>query len=69
MAITTIDIGNMEADQAEIVREKLTGKTYMNFQVCCGIHPGGRDVSVSTEHDGTREEIVEMLMYIMACEM
>lgn len=69
MTITTINIGNMDADQAEIVRKKLTGKTHMNFQVCCGIHPVGRDVSASTEHDGTREEIIEMLMYVMSCEM
>lgn len=60
---------DMESNQAEIVRKKLTGKTHMNFQVCCGIHPSGRDVVVSTEHDGAREEIVGMLMYVMACEM
>lgn len=69
MTLTTIDIGNMDEDQARIVKEKLTGKTYMNFQVCCGIAPCSRDVSVSTEYNSTREEIIEMLMYVMACEM
>jgi len=69
MTLITIDIGNMDSDQAQIVKDKLTGKTYMNFQVCCGIAPCSRDVSISTEYDGTREDIMDMLLYVMACEM
>jgi len=67
--LTTISLGNLSEKQANIVKEKLNGKTYMNFQVCCGIIPCARHVTVSTEYDDTLEEIIEMLLFVMACEM
>lgn len=65
----TIDIGQMGKDKADKVFEKINNKTYMNFQVCRAPMPGGICVSISSEYDAPREEIIGMLLFVMAGEL
>ena len=69
MAYTNIEIGNMDKAQADIVKEKINGKSYMDFRVICAPIGGSYRVSVETDYDGTPEEIQEMLFFIMASEL
>lgn len=69
--MVTIELGNIGSkEQAERIANKLNGKTYYNFKVeyapCAGNYP----VSVSTDYEGAEEEEVkEMLIFVMACEL
>ena len=67
----TIELGNIGSkEQAEKIANKLNGKTYYNFQVEYGICAGNYPVSVSTDYEGAEEnEEIEMLMFVMACEL
>ena len=67
----TIELGNIGSkEQAEKIANKLNGKTYYNFQVEYGICAGNYPVSVSTDYEGAEEnEVIEMLMFVMACEL
>jgi hypothetical protein len=66
---TNIEIGNMDVAQAAIVKAKIQGRTYMDFQVICAPIGGSICVSVETQHDSTPEEIQGMLMFTMATEL
>lgn len=67
----TIELGNIGSkEQAEKIAKKLNGKTYYNFKVEYGICTGNYPVSVSTDYEDAEEnEVKEMLMFIMACEL
>lgn len=67
----SIELGNIGSkEQAEKIANKLNGKTYYNFQVEYGICAGNYPVSVSTDYEGAEEnEVIEMLMFVMACEL
>lgn len=69
--MTTIELGNIGSkEQAEKIANKLNGKTYYNFQVHYGIYAGNYPVSVSTDYEGaTEQEITEMLLFVLACEL
>jgi hypothetical protein len=67
----TIELGNIGSEkQALRIREKLEGKTYMEFIVEYGICAGNYPVTVSTNYEGaTMDEFRNMLGFVMACEM
>ncbi len=67
--LTIIDIGNTDKLQADIIKERLDGKTYMDFQVICAPDMGSYHVSVQTVYDATPEEIMGMLLYYLATEL
>jgi len=69
--MTTIELGNIGSkEQAEKIAEKLNGKTFYNFQVEYSIYMGNYPVCVSTENEtATEEEIKEMLLFVLACEL
>lgn len=69
--MTTFDLGNFTTQQeVDKLIEKAHGKTCMNFQVHYGImgvvnYP----VSISTDYEGTREEISTFLMFFLATNL
>jgi len=69
--MTTIELGNIGSkEQAEKIANKLNGKTFFNFIVEYGICQGNYPVSVSTEREETtEEELKDMVMFVMACEL
>ena len=56
---TIIECGNFgRKEAAELIRDALHGKTYMNFQVDVGIMPGGaRNVDIRTDYEEDAAEI------------
>lgn len=67
--LTIIDIGNTDKLRADIIKERLDGKTYMDFQVICAPYMGSYHVSVQTVYDATPDEIMGMLLYNLATEL
>ena len=59
----------MDPKQAQIVEDKLTGKSYMDFQVICAPYNGSICVSVETYHDVDREEFIGMVLFNLASEL
>jgi len=66
---TNIEIGNFGKEKASIIKEKIHGKSYMNFQVICAPIGGEYHVSVETTYEANREEIQGFLMFVMAGEL
>ncbi len=65
--ITIFDLGYLSKEKALKVREKLEGKTYMNFRVDLGLCPSGYGVTISTDYSGASySDIAEFLMSCMA---
>lgn len=67
--VTTIDIGNTDKQRADIIKERLNGKSYMDFQVICAPHMGSYHVSVQTVYNATPDEIMGMLLFAIATEL
>jgi hypothetical protein len=69
--MVTIELGNVHSkEQAQKIIEKLSGQTYYNFQVDYGVYAGNYPVTVSTDYPGaTEEEVKNMLLFVMACEL
>lgn len=69
--MTTIELGNIGSkEQAEKLTLKLSGKTYMNFIVDYAIAAGNYPVSISTERpETTEEELKDMVLFFLACEL
>jgi len=66
----TIELGNIGSkEQAEKLVKRLSGKTYYNFTVEYGSCGGNYPVSVSTEYVGAIEEVKNMLLFVLACEI
>jgi hypothetical protein len=70
---TTVEIslGNIGSEeQAKKIASKLQGQTYYDFQVHYSSCAGNYPVTVTTDYKGAKEEEVrQMLMFCMACEM
>ncbi len=65
--MTSYTIGIMSPEKAENVRDCLTDKTYLNFDVTTGVQPGpSRNVIVRTEKDVEQSEMKEMIIYALA---
>lgn len=69
--MVTIELGNVSSkEQAQRLIEKLSGKTYYDFQVDYSVSAGNYPVTVSTDYPGaTEEEVKNMLLFVMACEL
>jgi hypothetical protein len=68
--MTTINVANaISKEKAEKFSKKINGKSYMNFKV--EICPIGGDfaVNVVTTYEAGVEEIKDMLIFAMYCEM
>ena len=55
---TVINLGFLGEEGAAKAKAALEGKTFMNFDVCCAVCPGGPFVSISTTHESTPLEIM-----------
>lgn len=65
--MTSYRIGNMSPEKAESVRDRLAGKTYLNFDVTAGVQPGpSRTVTVRTEKDVGESEMKDMIIFVLA---
>ena len=54
-------------DDVEKIKDKLEGKTYMNFRVEFGGVAGNNTVIISTEQEDTNEkELAGMVIYVLA---
>lgn len=69
VTLTTIEIGNTDKQRADIIKERLNGKTYMDFQVICAPYTGNYHVSVQTVYEATPDEIIGMLLFAIATEL
>lgn len=67
--LTIIDIGNTDKQRADIIKERLDGQTYMDFQVICAPYMGSYHISVQTVHDATPDEIMGLLLFKLATEL
>ena len=57
----------MSPEKAENVRDRLTDKTYLNFDVTAGVQPGpSRNVIVRTPKNVEQSEMKEMIIYALA---
>jgi hypothetical protein len=57
----------MSPEKAENVRDRLTDKTYLNFDVTRGVQPGPSfNVTVYSEKDVEQSEMKEMIIYALA---
>lgn len=60
-------VGSMSPERAERFKEALQGETHMSFNVICGVQPGpSRYVSVATEHETTKEKLLEFALYTIS---
>jgi hypothetical protein len=55
--------GIFSNEQVKRIKEKLEGKSYMNFIIEGGGHAGNNWVSVATKGDYTEQELKEMFIY------
>lgn len=69
VTITTINIGNTDKQRADIIKERLNGKTYMDFQVICAPDMGSYHVSAQTVHNAPPDEIMGVLLFAVATEL
>ena len=69
--MTTIELGNVGSkEQAVKIADKLNGKTYYNFQVDYSAYMGNYPVMVSTDYpNAVEEDVIKMLLFLMACEL
>ena len=68
--MTTIELGNIGSkEQVEKLIAKLSGKTYMNFIVGYSVDAGNYPVIISTESEVTENELKDMVMFVLACEL
>lgn len=51
---------------AKNLQEKLTGKTYMNFQVSNSSQAGNHSITVSTDYKCTNKDFQEMVIFYIA---
>ena len=66
-AMTSYQIGNMSPEKAESVKEKLQGKTYLDFDVTLGVQPGpSRNVVVYTPKNVTERKLKEKIIFTLA---
>lgn len=69
MTQTTIN-GYFTRPAAERIREKLTGKSFYNFEIETGNNAGNYTIVVKTELDDvTPEELQEMFYYVALNEL
>lgn len=66
---TSIEIGNFGKEKASIIKEKINGKSYMNFQVICAPIGWEYHVSIETSYEDDPASIHGFLMYVMATEL
>ena len=64
--LTTIEIGLMDRVAAEKLSNKLNGRTFMDFETIVAPIGGSCAVSVQTRYDATKDEILGMLIFLMA---
>jgi hypothetical protein len=67
--LTTIGIGNMSKERSAKLAQILGGKTYMNFEVIVAPMGGECAVSVQSRYEASQDEILGMLLYVMANEL
>ena len=67
----TLELGNVGSEaQAKRIEEKISGKTYFNFNVSYSPDAGNWPVIVYTDYEGATEESAkEMLLFVLACEI
>jgi len=60
--------GYFSTRQCGKIKEKLQGKTYMNFNIECGGVAGNNEIVVTSNYDGTNEDLKEMFIhYVLNC--
>ncbi len=71
--MVVIELGNIGSEeQAEKIKNTLTGKSFFNFRVefCCNVN--NWPVVVRTEYEGAEDridEVKEMIMFCLACAL
>jgi len=63
---TSIEIGMMSKEQGEKIKEKLEGKTYMNFRILVCPSGGSFEVFAETNYDGKKDDILGAFIFLMA---
>lgn len=61
--------GYFSKDRCELIKEKLTGKTYLNFQFQYGGVADNKVLSVYTDQETTKEELESMFIYVLINEL
>ena len=61
--------GYYSKERCEIIREKLTGKTYLNFQFQYGGMANNNVLSVYTDQETTEKELESMFIYCLINEL
>lgn len=64
-----IDIGYMDKDVAEKLKDKMDSATYMDFKVIIAPNPGGYHVSIESDYDASEQEKMEMFIFALAHEL
>lgn len=59
-------LGNMSKEAMEFTTKALHNKSFMNFKVEHGRHPGGYDVELFTDYAADDNEILTMALFCMA---
>lgn len=63
---TVVNLGFMSKEAAAKFKTALHGQTFMNFNVCCAVSPGGPYVSISTTHQSSPVEILAFALNVLA---
>ncbi len=66
--LTTIELGNT-ISREEKLKKALNGKTFMKFEVVAAPYGGGLTLRVESRYDGDKDEILGMLLGVMAEEI
>jgi len=64
--VTTIALGMMDRESAEVLRGKIDGKTYMKFELCAAPCGGSWNVWAQTDYDAPEAEILAFFLGFIA---
>jgi hypothetical protein len=63
---TIVNLGFMSQEAAAKFKAALHGQTFMNFNVCCAVSPGGPYVSISTTYKESPVGILAFALNVLA---
>ena len=67
--MTIRQVARTNRESADKFASRISGKTFMNFQVICAPYGGEIEVSVTTDYTNDPQEAQDMLNYLMFCEL
>ena len=66
--LTRIDLGRMSRKSGETLAAKFNGSAFMDFQIIVAPAGGECVISIQTDYNGKKDDILGMVLFILASE-